>query len=99
MAESDCLAASPEQSTIAVDSEDMTVHYDITETTPVHAIVEALCVVRDESYDELPPLHEFIDTDALVKLLRSNGDARVIFDYLGHTITVRTDSVTVWPQV
>ncbi|MGM0397442.1 MAG: HalOD1 output domain-containing protein [Halobacteriota archaeon] len=77
----------------------MTVQYDITRTTPVHAIVEALCVARDESYDELPPLHEYIDTDALNSLLRTDTDASVIFDYQGHTITVRTDSVTVGPAV
>ncbi|UWG47400.1 Uncharacterized protein HSRCO_1112 [Halanaeroarchaeum sp. HSR-CO] len=99
MAESDCIATGPHHTDVSVGTEDMTVQYDISQTTPVHAIVEALCVARDEAYDELPPLHEFIDTDALNSLLQTDNDARVIFDYQGHTIAVRTDSVTVGPAV
>ncbi|MFW6003652.1 MAG: HalOD1 output domain-containing protein [Halanaeroarchaeum sp.] len=99
MAQSDCLPSPAEQSTVSESAEETTVHYDSAERTPVHAIVDALCIIRDEPYEELPPLHEFVDTDSLVRLLGSSDDARVIFDYLGHTISVRTDSVTVRPQV
>lgn len=95
----DCSAASAEGSPIAVDSAETTVGYDSTATSPIHAVVEALCAARNERHDELEPLQEFIDTDALAKLIRSNEDARIVFDYKGQTVTVRPDSVTVGPQL
>lgn len=95
----DCSAAASEGATVSVEPSGTTVTYDTNATSPVHAVVETLSAARNERQDELEPLQEFIDTDALATLIRSNEDARIIFDYEGQTVTVRPDSVTVGPQL
>lgn len=70
--------------------------FEFTSTlTPSVAVAEAVSEVTDEDPTSGPPLHDFVDTDALNALLTvENSDAetvRVSFDYQGHEITVVGD--------
>jgi len=61
-----------------------------TEST-VHEIVSAIAEQTDTDVLDLPPLNDSVDTDALTALLRSEGTARVEFEYVGHTVVVDGD--------
>jgi len=81
------------------DPDDQTTHTIRSDTEPTTAIVETVATATDRDPLTLPPLHEFVDTDALNTLLASaHGDEqlRVQFSYEGVTVTVSGDgSITV----
>lgn len=75
------------------------------ETSVSTAIVRAVSQVDDRSTNELPALHDAVDTEALETLLRTDGAAgkssktTVSFDYADYEVTVTTDGkLRVEPQ-
>lgn len=70
---------------------------------PSTAVVEAVAAVTDHKPTDLPPLHGYVDGDALDTLVtsRTDGDGttiRVSFDYDGVEVTVDSDDgITVRP--
>ncbi|MFP8951843.1 HalOD1 output domain-containing protein [Natrialbaceae archaeon A-arb3/5] len=62
------------------------------ETTPVYAIVSAVAEVEKSDPNELPPLYDVIDPEALNKLFTSRSESSVetvSFQYAGYDIVVR----------
>lgn len=70
---------------------------------PSTAVVEAVAAVTDRKPTDLPPLHGYVDGDALDALVtsRAGGDGtsiRVSFAYEGVDVTVDSDDgITVRP--
>lgn len=64
-----------------------------TENTPVYAVVSAIAeATGDDPLDELPPLHETIDPDALNSLFTSRSSttvSQVSFQYAGYVVVVK----------
>jgi len=59
------------------------------------AVVEAVASVADEEVVDLPPLYEFIDTDALDNLFTprlkyGRPDGTISFEFAGYLVTVRS---------
>ena len=70
--------------------------YDIDNTEPVIAVVEAVSAHEDTAPDELDEtLYDAVDADALNTLLRSAPDASVTFTFNGYRVDVSTNHVTV----
>jgi hypothetical protein len=64
----------------------------------VHEITAGVATLEDTTLDNLRPLYEVIDTDALEQLFR-DGSGRVVFEYLGYEVTVHhDDSVEITPR-
>lgn len=57
-------------------------------TTPTEAVVLAVAERADASPTELPPLYEFLDPDALERLVGGHASCRVTFRYAGYELTV-----------
>ncbi|WP_425607718.1 HalOD1 output domain-containing protein [Natrononativus amylolyticus] len=68
--------------------------------TPTTAVVSALTEVRDGDSEDLTPLNDSIDPDALNTLFtRTSHGARIVFEHEGCRIEVRSDGlVTVTPS-
>jgi hypothetical protein len=70
------------------------VQYDWTDPTPLTTtIVEMIGTISETPADDLTPLYETIDPDALEELLAPGGDspsaAGIWFHYAGYRVTVR----------
>ena len=60
------------------------------------AIVEAMGIATEKSHDELTPLGEVIDPDALDKIVTgSKAEAKVSFEYEGRTVTVSENLIKI----
>ncbi|MFC7133634.1 MULTISPECIES: HalOD1 output domain-containing protein [Salinibaculum] len=63
---------------------------------PSLVVPETMATVTETAVDDLDPLHAVIDPDALDALFQPRvksahrGDGEVIFEYLGHEVTVRS---------
>ncbi|MCU4925332.1 hypothetical protein OB905_04930 [Halobacteria archaeon AArc-dxtr1] len=67
------------------------------DTTPVFAVVSAVAEASGTDLLELPPLHDFIDPDALNNLFTGHATVEhVTFQYAGYDVVVRgSDDVQV----
>ncbi len=71
--------------------------YDWAETTATAAVVETLAAATDSGVTELDPLFEFVDTDALNRIIESSRphddgrDTGVSFPVDDHHVTVYAD--------
>lgn len=66
-------------------------HVDWTSVSPPVAVVEALEETTGQASEELEPLYDYIDPDALESLVtsRRSGDGPAVrFRYDGHRVTV-----------
>lgn len=67
--------------------------------SPVVDIVDAVAAAADSSPDRLPPLAEWVDTDALNDLFApasgADSSVRVTFRYADYVVAVDRDSVVV----
>jgi hypothetical protein len=64
----------------------------------VHEIAAGVASLEDTTPNDLPPLYEVIDTEALEDLFRG-GRGRVVFEYRGYEVTVYHDhSVEITPR-
>lgn len=61
------------------------------ESTPVHAIVTAVADATDTDPQDLPPLYDVVDPDALNSLFARPATTvrRVRLEYAGHEVVVR----------
>ncbi|WP_436348485.1 HalOD1 output domain-containing protein [Natronorubrum sp. FCH18a] len=67
-------------------------------STPVYTVVTAVAELEDCTPDELPPLFDVIDPDALTELVASDGGLtveRITFRYLEYDITVTQQRILV----
>ena len=58
------------------------------ETTVIERIVRNVAKRDNTAPEDLPPLHEQIDTDAVAAL---EGDAQIVFRYHGYIIVLKQD--------
>ena len=80
---------------ISYDSETETyrVQFDDDTIAPSMAVVEAVASIRDVDPTELEPLVETIDPMALDRLIRGADERTLVFRYLGHEVTIRSQEV------
>ncbi len=65
---------------------------DWTETEiPSTAVVEAVATAKDVNPTALPPLNDYVDPDALNRLLQNASSGRVSFQYDGAEVFVTSD--------
>ena len=86
-------------------TDDTTLHHFIISSQsawPMHTFVlEALDRVTDQPVDELEPLSDHIDPDALDHLFQARpngqprGDGEVTFPWEGHRVTVTHERITI----
>ncbi|HKJ59764.1 MAG TPA: HalOD1 output domain-containing protein [Halobacteriales archaeon] len=71
------------------------VEMDVDEARPVSAVVVAAVAALDNRPpEELPPLHDVVDTDALSVLFEDGADdGCVVFPYCDYVVQVHADDV------
>ncbi len=62
---------------------------------PSAAVVDAIAALRDRAADQLTPLYDSIDPDALDEVLASGAAAVVVFSYEEYTVRARPRAVSV----
>ncbi|MFC7134019.1 MULTISPECIES: HalOD1 output domain-containing protein [Salinibaculum] len=77
--------------------------FDWETTPPSTAVVEAVCTATDREVQDIDPLYESLDPDALDRLLEAEAargaDLQFEFLFSGTRVTVRADGqVIVVPQ-
>jgi len=84
----------PETSTSSLEPSQRTVHRDWTEYDhPTTAIVEGVAELLDTDPMEAPPLHDYVDTDALHALVTAPTDgATVTVSFTYGRVRVLVDS-------
>jgi hypothetical protein len=75
-----------------------TARFDWATSTPSIAVSTTLAGIEDTDPLSLPPLHDYVATDALDRLVGPEGSVRVEFEYVGYRVNVAsTGAVTVEP--
>ena len=72
--------------------------YRIGEREVIVAATDAVASVQRKSVDELSPLYEWVDGEALDSLLNHQSDVRVCFEYAGTEVEVMQNVICVHPQ-
>ncbi|ELY57728.1 HalOD1 output domain-containing protein [Natronolimnohabitans innermongolicus] len=57
------------------------------------AVADAVSSVTNVPHDELEPIHDRVDGDALNALVERSDDIRICFEYAGFDVEVRTDEI------
>lgn len=71
--------------------------YEWSSTAPSTAIIEALAIATDCKPQELDPLYDSVDPDAVNTLVRSNASkstdsiSTISFTHAGHDVTIHSD--------
>ena len=63
----------------------------------ITAVVEAVAAATDEMPEDLEPLHNHVDGDALDQLTGGDEDVQIRFSYEGCNVVVDGDEVQVEP--
>ena len=63
----------------------------------VHQIIARVAESEGCDPTDLPPLYEYIDTDALLTLVNSCKSVRVEFTYVQHSVAVEQGLVDIQP--
>lgn len=61
------------------------------------AVVEAVAAATDERPEDLEPLHNYVDGDALDQLTGGSKDVQIRFSYEGCNVVVDGDEVQIEP--
>ncbi|MDG5760175.1 hypothetical protein QA600_12585 [Natronococcus sp. A-GB1] len=72
--------------------------YQIGEKEIIVAFTDAVASVQEKSVDELPPLYEWVDGEALASLLNHQSDVRICFEYAGTEVEATQNMICVHPQ-
>lgn len=65
---------------------------------PSMAVVEAIADLTDRDPVACPPLYDYVDPDALDRLVSHGGEVRIDFEYDGYEVEVSDETVTVRPS-
>ena len=82
------------------ESERVRFEYDWTTTSPAVAIIETVAAAADSDPEDLEPLYDWVDPDAIDALFEDSSDTPhrsrlfVSFTYAGYEVTIGEDGVT-----
>lgn len=66
----------------------MTVYHSDGEEPVSTTVVRSLGAITNTAPEEVPPLYDSVDPDALDRLIDDGADVRVRFEHVGYRITV-----------